>query len=284
MPPVGAPYPYNPAAMAPTASADTAHTTTATWRLGVVSFLNALPLRHALLDRADLLLSPGVPSALIQDLAEGRTDVALLPVVDYWRNRETLSPVSDACIASDGETLTVRVFSRVPAERMRQLHVDADSHTSIALANVLWREMYGKALELIPWEETGAESDWRDVESVLLIGDKVVRRAPRGIGLGFEVDLGAAWKHLTGLPFVFAAWFGRREANLSSLAVELEKARDAGMARARELAIEAAPRHGWPVETAIDYLTRIMKYRITPEMRAGMERFFGLLEKHGAAS
>jgi chorismate dehydratase len=274
--------PYNPADMRHDTMPATARSPSiTTWRLGVVSFLNALPLRHALQDRADLALSPGVPSALIRQLLNRETDVALLPIVDYWRHRDLLTPVSDACIASDGETLTVRVFSKIPAEQVTHLHVDADSHTSIALARVLWQEMYGCRLELIPWEETGADSDWHDVQSILLIGDKVVRRAPRGIGFGFEVDLGAAWKHLTGLPFVFAAWFGRRDTDLALIEMELEQARNVGMAHARELAIQAAPRHGWPTDTAIEYLTRIMKYRITPEMRAGMERFFQLLDQHG---
>ena len=43
--------------------------------------------------------------------------------------------------------------------------------------------------------------------AMLLIGDKVVTREPRG--MGFQLDLGAAWKELTGLPFVFAVWMVR---------------------------------------------------------------------------
>lgn len=250
--------------------------------LGVVSFLNALPLRDALGGVDGLKLQLAVPSALLQMLLNGQCEAALLPVIDYWRHRHELAPISDACIASDGETLTVRVFSKTPADRITHLHVDGDSHTSIVLARLLWLELYERPLELIPWEESRSDSDWNAVESILLIGDKVVRRAPRGFG--FEVDLGAAWKHLTGLPFVFAAWYGRLGADHSGLIRELERARDAGVFDARRIASEAAASHGWPVETAVQYLCQIMKYRLTDGMRAGMQRFFELVELHGLAT
>src|SRR5262245_43961318 len=90
-------------------------------RLGVVSFLNARPLVDALLGRADCVVRPAVPAKLAAMLAEGACDVALLPVVDYYRGRERLAAVSDACIASDGETMTVRVFSRVPPDKLTRL-------------------------------------------------------------------------------------------------------------------------------------------------------------------
>jgi chorismate dehydratase len=41
-------------------------------------------------------------------------------------------------------------------------------------------------------------------EAVLLIGDKVVD--PTRAGYAYEVDLGGAWRQMTGLPFVFAVW------------------------------------------------------------------------------
>ena len=43
-------------------------------------------------------------------------------------------------------------------------------------------------------------------QSVLLIGDKVVTDAPPEERYPYQMDLGAAWKELTGLPFVYAVW------------------------------------------------------------------------------
>lgn len=247
---------------------------TQTNTLGVVSYLNARPLYEFLTGREDVLLRPAVPAALGAMLAAGECDVALLPVVDYWRSRESLELVSDGCIGSDGETMTVRVFSQRPAEEIRRLHVDGESHTSVILARLIWRALYSQDLELVPM--SGGPDP---IEAVLLIGDKVVNDAPAGYG--FEVDLGAAWKYVTGLPFVFAAWCGPRDRDYSALAAELSAARDRGEADARRIAIEAAPVHGWPEETAIRYLSKTLKYRLTDTMRSGMDRFFTMAAEAG---
>ena len=253
-------------------------TTPPACRLGIVSFLNARPLAAGLLDHSGVTLHPAVPSRLAEMLVTGDCDVGLLPIVDYYRNRRTLVSVSNACIASDGETMTVRVFSRVPPDQIKVLHADGDSHTSVILAQVLWREMYGSALMMEPHRGmTGSPPD-----AVLLIGDKVVCESPRGYG--FEVDLGAAWKHLTGLPFVFAAWFGQRSVNHGATAALLEASRDAGVKDVEAIAARFAPQHRWPSALALTYLRDIMRYTLTSEMRLGMDRFFALSERHGLLS
>jgi chorismate dehydratase len=249
---------------------------------GVVSFLNARPLWRFLARREGLTIIPGVPSSLAALLADGRCDIALMPVVDHWRARRRLARVSNACIASDGETMTVRVFSRRPPDQMERLHVDADSHTSIVLARLIWLEQYGRKLELIPWNPAGRGAPHGDpfkkTDAVLLIGDKVISNAPQGFP--FEIDLGAAWKALTGLPFVFAAWYGNRNRDNAPLAQMLEEVRDAGVAVARQIAEEEAPERGWPANVAVKYLCERMRYTITDAMRAGMDRFFTMAYEH----
>src|SRR5512146_1355257 len=92
--------------------------------LGVVSFLNSRPLVEGLDRDAGLSLRYAVPSALAGMLRGGEVDAALVPVIDLAREAGRWRRVSDACIGSDGPTMTVRVFSRVPPEQMRELHVD----------------------------------------------------------------------------------------------------------------------------------------------------------------
>lgn len=285
--------------------------------LGAVAYLNSRPLTAALEGSPRLRLRHAVPAELAGLLDRGSVELAMVPVVDLWRAGDRWQRVSDCCIASEAETLTVRVFSRVPPDRLTRLHCDPDSHTSVMLARVLWRELYGRALELVPLAAPGgsavcagvaAPADSRgaspadarqaspadsigaspgdariasppnaksassaDGDAVLLIGDKVVTAAPRGCG--FEVDLGGAWRHLTGLPFVFAVWAGRSGRDWSAEAAELEAARDAGVARAAELAERHAPAHGWPIDLARRYLCETLSYRLTDRHLAGMRRF-----------
>ncbi|HPF41597.1 MAG TPA: menaquinone biosynthesis protein [Phycisphaerae bacterium] len=249
-----------------------------TTSLGVVSYLNARPLYETLLDDERYQFHPAVPSALEAMLEAGRCAAALLPVVDYWRNRHTLRLVSDGCIASDGETMTVRVFARRPAEKITRLHADGDSHTSVILSQLIWRRLYGVKLEMVPWNIDDAPG-FDDVEAVLLIGDKVVTSEPAGFG--FEVDLGAAWKYLTGLPFVFAAWYARNDAGDDALGAALNSARDAGVARAAEIAARFAPVHGWPEAVARRYLCETLQFTMTTDAREGMNQFFSMATEEG---
>jgi chorismate dehydratase len=251
-------------------------------KLGVVEFLNSRPLIDGLTRERDVQCLFDVPARLPRRLETGDFDAALIPVVDVLRSMGRLRVVSDACIACDGETMTVRVFSQVPPDRIRSLVADVDSHTSVALARILWRELYGQELHLESAELRGADSS--KFESVLLIGDKVVDQA-RG-SFAYEIDLGGAWRQHTGLPFVFAVWAhsltggtpvpqvvasaprGRRD-----LGELLSAARDRGVARAAEIAETDGPQLGWPVELARRYLTRCLRFTLDERGIAGAELF-----------
>jgi len=244
--------------------------------LGVVSFLNTKPLIEGLSDEPGIRLHPAVPSRLAAMLHGGQADAALVPVVDYARAAPAWQVISDACIASDGEPLTVRVFSRVPPRDVRCLDVDGDSHTSVVLARLIWSRRFNRPLRVRPLREADGTGDG---EAVLLIGDKVIARRP--VGFAYELDLGSAWKEWTGLPFVFAVWVARSGEDWSGLAQRLSVARDCGVAEARRLAREHGPPHGWPVEVAEAYLTRYMQYVLTPEAWRGLKQFVGMAREAG---
>jgi chorismate dehydratase len=241
-------------------------------RLGVVSFLNSRPLIEGLDLASGVSLTYAVPARLPGMLAAGEVDCALVPVIDLVRPGRSWNIVSDACIGCDGETLTVRIFSKKPPEDIYRLHVDGDSHTSVALATVIWQEMYGRRLIVTPLE-TAPSLD--ECEAILLIGDKVVSH--KLVDFDLEVDLGGAWKSLTGLPFVFAAWAAPRAYPVGDLPRRLESARDAGERNAMRIAEDAGPGLGWPVELAQRYLTQRLRFKITPRHREGMKLFLDMV-------
>ena len=247
-------------------------------RLGVVSFLNARPLVEGLDTAAGIELTYDVPSRLPGLLEAGQVDTALAPVVGLARFAGRWEIVSDACIGCDGETMTVRIFSRVAPQEITHLRVDGDSRTSVALALVIWNETYGTHLRVSPLQP--GEPPLASVDqAVLLIGDKVVTRRPDGFD--HQIDLGGAWQALTGLPFVFAAWIQRAGADTGSLARMLAEARDRGVERAADIARQQGPAMGWPAETAVRYLTRHLNFTLTPRHRQGLELFFELAGKWG---
>lgn len=245
------------------------------WRLGVVSYLNARPLVAGLDADRDFELTYDVPARLPSLLDTGAVDAGLVPVIDLVRKQRSWQIISDACIGCDGETLTVRVFSRSSPAAVARLHVDGDSHTSVVLARIVWKELYGRELEIVPF--LGNETI-DECEAVLLIGDKVVRN--RLMEFEIETDLGSVWKSLTTLPFVFAVWASPRGVEVEQLAARLSRARDFGVQSAEMIAADYAPGLGWPVALAKRYLTTRLSFTLTDRHREGMARFLELAGTH----
>jgi chorismate dehydratase len=250
-----------------------------TLRIGCVSYLNARPLIHGLDAADDVALTLDVPAKLLDGLRDGRFDVALLPVIDYQR-LPGLTLIPAGGIASDGPTLTVRIFSRMPIERVTSLACDPDSHTSVALARVILAERYGRTPEFVDLRSAAGAN----AEARLLIGDKVVCEEPSRIDFPHQLDLGQAWKSLTGGPFVFAAWVGRAAPGLDLVATHerLVRAREEGMRHVEAIIRAHAVPRGWPADLARQYLTRNLQYGITPRHLEAIRTFHQLAATHGA--
>lgn len=251
-------------------------------RIGAVSFLNTKPLVYGLEAADDLTFSLEVPSRLLDGLRARRYDVALLPVIDFQR-LPGLRMLRSGGIGSDGQTLTVRIFSTVPIERIRRLACDGDSHSSIVLARVVLAEAYGIVPEQVPLEtaagaEAGGDSG---AEAILLIGDKVVAQEPPASRYPHQLDLGSAWKDLTGLPFLFAAWMARSGVELGDLPARLAGAWRSGLAHVHEIVRTHAPPRGWPEDVALRYLTRNLTFEVTERHVEAVRRFHALAAKHG---
>src|SRR3954467_8447518 len=210
-----------------------------TLRVGSVSFLNAKPLIYGLESAHDVELSLAVPSHLLEGLRSAALDVAVLPVIDY-QQMSGLCIVPSGGIGCDGETLTVRIFSKCPVTQIRTLACDTDSHTSVALARVIFAERYGTRPAFVDWTREEAQP----CDAKLLIGDKVVCEEPPGFE--HQIDLGSAWKEVTGLPFVFAVWTARSGVDLRDLPERLEDAKRAGLAHVTEIVNRHAISRGWP--------------------------------------
>lgn len=239
-----------------------------------VSFLNARPLIYGLDRDPSLSLELDVPSRLLDRLRDNVADVALLPTIDYQRLDE-LQIIPAGGIGCDGATLTVRIFAKQPIEKIVSLACDSDSHTSIALARIILAEGHGITPEFVDL----SRATGRDDQARLLIGDKVVCEEP--LDCPHQYDLGAEWKELTGLPFVFAVWMARNKTQLGDLPIKLRHAREEGMRHVPELIERFAIPRGWPRELAHQYLTQNLKFEIfDPQIRA-IERFHQLAFKHG---
>jgi chorismate dehydratase len=245
------------------------------FRIGSVSYLNAKPLIHGLDRHPGIEMVLDVPARLLDGLRSGRCDVALLPVIDYQK-LPGLRVIPSGGIGCDGPTLTVRIFSNIPIAQIQSLACDVESHTSVALAQIILKQRWNARPKIVDLNGK-IPSDG----AVLLIGDKVITAPPK---MEHQLDLGEAWKELTGMPFVFAVWTARQGVELGDLPKRLEEAKESGLANLEQIVADHAESRGWPTDLALRYLADHLKYDVGPLQLAAIELFHRLAHENGLIS
>lgn len=269
-----------------------------THRIAAVSFLNSWPLVDALAGRDDVQLVTDVPSQLSELLHEDRADVALIPVIEWFRGAGS-AIVPGVALATGGPVDSVKLFASVPPPEIRHVAVDRGSRTSVALLRVLFAELWGVEPDF-KVAEPQVNSLLDEADAALVIGDRCFAAEKRfrdegllgGAGV-HEIDLGETWRQMTGLPFVFAVWvvgdgFALRSdaAEREALTWLLQDAKAVGLARIDALADRAVaegrlgPGGSRSREAIIHYFRESMCYELGARELAGLQRFHRLCVKH----
>jgi chorismate dehydratase len=249
-------------------------------RIGAVSYLNTKPLicdLEELAPEAELVLEP--PSRLADELAQGRLDVALIPVIEYFRAGE-YSIVPNISIASRGPVLSVTLFSRTPWEDIHRVALDEGSRTSAALTQIILKRKYGVEPEVIPLP-LAQEAETSDADAVLLIGDRAMRACLPGYAFAF--DLGQEWQDWTSLPFVYAIWAVRPGVDLGDVEDALLESKRRGCSRIGEIAQREAPLLGLDAGFCRRYLGNIIHFDLGPREQAGLHHYYMLACELGLA-
>jgi chorismate dehydratase len=249
-------------------------------RVGAVNYLNTKPLicdLEELAPAAELVLE--VPSRLADLLAEGLLDVALIPVIEYFRaGNYTLVP--NVAIASRGPVLSVTLFSRTPWQGIRRVALDEGSRTSAALARILLARRYAVQAEVLPLPLESRAEDV-DADAVLLIGDRAMQACLPGFAHAF--DLGQEWFDWTSLPFVYAVWAVRPGVDLCGVDEALIEAKQRGIGRCGIIAQREAPPLGLDAGFCRRYLANILHFDLGPREQAGLHHYYMLACELGLA-
>lgn len=249
-------------------------------RIGAVNYLNTKPLIYdleMLAPSADLILD--VPSALADRLAAGELDVALIPVIEYFR-AGCYSVVPDISIASRGPVLSVTLFSKLPWSGIRTVALDEGSRTSAALAQILLRKRHGVTPEIRPLPMT-MHAEEIDADAVLLIGDRAMRACLPGFAYAY--DLGQEWHDWTSLPFVYAFWAVRPGVELGEVAEALAESKRRGCAKCGEIAQREAAGLGLDAGFCRRYLNNIIHFDLGPREQAGLHHYYMMACELGLA-
>lgn len=249
-------------------------------RLGAVSYLNTKPLVRGLDARPDLFsVRFDVPSLCATLLHDGQVDLGLIPAIEYLRGDYRVVP--DVAIGSDGPVRSVAVFTTVPIERVRTLALDTSSRTSVALTRILCARHWGISPVFTP-AAPDVRAMLHGADAALVIGDPALVIDPDALG-ATKLDLGEAWRAMTGLPFVYAVWAGRSGAVDEEQVAALQAARALGERDAAAIAREVAAGDAAVEQRALGYLRDTLKYGLGAREIAGLEQFHALAVAVGVA-
>ena len=259
-------------------------------RVGRIGYINCFPIYGAL-DRGLISHSgsfvTGTPTELNALLAAGELDVSVVSAVEYARNAKAYHLLPDLAISCDGPVRSVALFSRRPVTSLdgATVLVSASSRTSVHLLELLAREQWGVTLRLVE-----ARTERQDLDNlqglphdaVLVIGDAALLLSGHG-RYRYRYDLGEEWKRWTGLPFVFAVWAARRDADQSAVSKVHESliaSRQWGLSHLDTLAVDAASATGLDIAGCRAYLSGL-DYALSYRHLEGLTSFFRRLAAHG---
>ena len=250
-------------------------------RLGAVSYLNTKPLVYGLDAHPDQFeVRFDVPSKCATLLHEGKVDLGLIPAIEYLHADYHIVP--DVSIASDGAVQTVAVFARKPIAQVKSIALDLSSKTSVALTRVLCAKHWRIEPTFTP-AEPDLDAMLRRADAALVIGDPAFDIDPGARGVD-KIDLGAEWKAMTGLPFVYAMWVGRAGAATPDQCRALQAARDRGVAHLPQIARAAGGGNAELERRSLVYLRDHLRYGLGPAEADGLRRFHALAAEIGVAA
>jgi predicted solute-binding protein len=243
-------------------------------RAAAVGYLNARPLYEGL-DRepasSQIRLDCASPSEVARRVAEDEADFALMPVAAAATVGD-LRIVRGCAIGARGAVRSIMIVAERPIDTLDELAVDLSSRTSVVLARLILRaRSKGHDLRLFGSAPKEAIASVSGSRGALIIGDPALEIEER---FPHVLDLGLAWRELTGLPFVFAAWCGRPGAISAEAERLLEDAKIAGLARRDAIADEYAARTGLSATSLRAYLQEAISYELGDDERRGLELFY----------
>jgi chorismate dehydratase len=191
-------------------------------RVGCVKYLNARPLIHSWEGKVTL----ADPATLCRQLAHGDLDIALVSSFEFLRN-PIYRIVDDVSISSDGPVYSV-IVAYSGETPLPEFELDPASQTSVVLLQFL--VTHGGATFRSVQTFPDVLAPLQRSRSRLLIGDQAIRFRQKYTDRYRYWDLGAEWKGLTKLPFVYALWLVRPEASWASqMGKQLRTLRDTNL-------------------------------------------------------
>lgn len=249
-------------------------------RIYAVSYLNSriltYGLEHGGLDHG-FEVRYDIPSVCARLVRTDAASAGVIPSIEYARGPAPYAIVPGVSIASDGPVGSIFLFHRVPVDRIRTVAMDASSRTSVALARIVLEEKFGLTFDSVD-HPPDVSAMLEAADAALVIGDPALESTDRPEP---RMDLGEAWRELTGQPFVYAFWAGKEDGLTSGEVELLIESKNLGMAALDEIAASHARNRGRPPAFYASYLRDNLVYGLGERERRGLMEFYRMAHARG---
>ena len=174
-----------------------------------MSYLNTKPLIYGfekgmMINEVELITD--FPASIADMLINDEVDIALVPIATIPLLNE-YHIITDYCIGTTGEVASVCLFSDVPLTEIKTILLDYQSRSSAGLLKILLKDYWKLNVNLVN-ADANYEEKILGTTAGLVIGDRAFIQRKKS---KYIFDLGTAWKEMTGLSFLFAAWIANKK-------------------------------------------------------------------------
>ena len=244
-------------------------------RIGHMPYANSLVF-YSRMPRDVVELTTLPPRNMADAMKHGRLDAGPLPIYEVLKLGDSVFPVGDFGVATNGAAKSVLLFSTASCVELSgsAIAVTAHTSTSIQLLRILMADL---------WNVGDVEFVGPDgcSDAKLLIGDAALEfrreHSEARDRYRYVYDLAEQWNVLTGLPFVFARWVARRGTDADRVFAVVRDSFEHGVDCVDELAASVSI-PGYDHSDVVGYI-RNFTYRLGAAEFDAVEEFRIRLEK-----
>lgn len=242
-------------------------------KISLVSYLNSKPFLYGLEHykiHTDMDVSLDIPSVCAQKLIAGEVDLGLIPIAVLPKMNEHYI-IGDYCIGAEGKVGSVMLYSNVPLPEIKNILLDYQSYTSVALVKILAKKFWQINPEWIP-AKVDFEKGITENTAAVIIGDRTFSLKNK---YAYAYDLAEEWQKMTQLPFVFACWVANKKLP-DSFIKEFNEALSYGVNNRQALIAELSVNNIYSTDLAF-YLNENIKFDFGNSQKKALDLFLNYL-------
>jgi len=249
-------------------------------RVSLVRYLNSAPLGWAFLHGPlcnTFKVIRSSPSKCADQLARGEVEIGLIPSIEYTKI-PGLRIIPGMSISSLNDVRSILLVQPKKKGPIRSIALDTTSRTSVVLTKVLMKDVMGIHPEFIP-HPPNLKDMLKKCSAALLIGDAALRVNPDEY---HTVDLAQVWVQWQRMPFVFAFWACRENAELPENVYGIfQMAKKWGLEKREEIADVFSKKLKLRKEFLEHYLFHNINFDLSPDHIGGLEKYYRLARDGG---